>query len=59
VGDPRFIGLYHLLNYSAAVNNGAIIYINWDIDHQARPNGIAADIGADEAYPLFLRLLLR
>jgi hypothetical protein len=58
-GDPKFIGVYHLLPDSAARHQGANSVINWDIDHQARANGAAPDIGADEAYPLFLPLVLR
>ncbi len=50
VGDPKYVGTYHISSASAARDHGSgsIAFINWDIDHEARPKGNAPDIGADE-----------
>lgn len=48
MGDPKFTGIYHLLADSAARDSGASNFINWDIDQESRPKGVAPDIGADE-----------
>ena len=53
-GDPAFVsaatGDYHLTQSSAAIDQGAPSEVDTDIDQQARPNGSAPDIGADEWY---------
>jgi len=59
LGDPNFYGVYHILPSSAARDSGATSVINWDIDHQARPNGSAPDVGADETHPVYLPLVLK
>ncbi len=54
--DPGFrssaTGDYHLNQSSAAINQGVEAGITTDIDQQARPNGSAPDLGADEWYKL-------
>ena len=40
------------INLSAAINQGVEAGITTDIDQQARPNGSAPDLGADEWYKL-------
>jgi len=53
-GDPAFIapltGDYHISAISAAVDRGIGSPVVVDIDGQPRPNGAAADLGADEYY---------
>jgi len=55
IGDPKFVdplhGDYHLRLGSAAIDTGANVGISIDIDGEARPYGIAPDIGADEYHP--------
>ncbi len=52
--DPAFVsaatGDYHLTPSSAAIDQGVSTDVVTDIDNQARPNGDAPDIGADEWY---------
>lgn len=48
-GDPLFTpDGYHLLLGSAAIDRGVATGVTDDIDEQARPQGVAPDIGADE-----------
>jgi len=53
LGDPRLSGTHHLGPGSAARDAGTDASVHWDIDRQARPEGAAPDIGADEFYPQF------
>ncbi|MBM4460107.1 MAG: DUF11 domain-containing protein [Chloroflexi bacterium] len=41
---------YHLTAASAAIDQGVASGVTGDLDQEARPNGIAADLGADEFY---------
>ena len=48
-GDPAFaVDGYHLTNVSAAIDQGVDAGVMTDIDEQARPQGAAPDMGADE-----------
>ena len=51
-GNPAFVssaaGDYHLTQSSAAIDQGVSTDVLTDLDNQARPNGDAPDIGADE-----------
>ncbi|HHH40985.1 MAG TPA: hypothetical protein ENK56_03150, partial [Chloroflexi bacterium] len=53
-GDPKFVAPdlydYHIMAGSAARDQGMDAGVNTDIDRQARPQGAAPDLGADE-YP--------
>jgi len=53
-GDPAFADPlahdYHLSSGSAARDQGIATGVADDLDGQARPNGVAADLGADEFY---------
>ncbi len=64
IGDPAFAADgYHLTAGSAAIDKGIDAGVTTDIDGQARPNGSAPDLGADEFYALdrktYLPILLR
>jgi hypothetical protein len=59
LGDPKFFAIYHLLPDSAARDSGTSTFITSDIDHQARANGGVPDIGADEALPVYIPLVLK
>ena len=54
IGDPKFVdeaGInFHISSGSAAIDTGEDLggLVNDDIDGEARPNGDAYDIGADE-----------
>lgn len=48
-GDARLDTTYHLLSDSAAIDAGIDAGLLDDIDGDARPQGIAPDIGADES----------
>jgi hypothetical protein len=54
-GDPAFADPlahdYHLTGGSAALDQGIATGVSDDVDGQARPQGAAADLGADEYYP--------
>ena len=58
-GDPKFYGVYHILPDSAARDGGASTFITSDIDHQARASGGVPDIGADEALPVYIPLVMK
>jgi hypothetical protein len=64
-GNPNFlnplIGDYHLGVNSAAIDQASGNWVSDDIDRQARPIGLAHDVGADETrqYQLFLPLALK
>jgi parallel beta-helix repeat protein len=50
-GDPAFApDGYHLTPWSAAIDEGLATGVDWDVDGQARPEGGAPDLGADEAW---------
>ncbi len=53
-GDPNFVAPdlydYHIKAGSAAIDRGVDAGVDTDVDHQARPQGTAPDLGADE-YP--------
>jgi hypothetical protein len=50
-GAPAFApDGYHLTVASAAIDQGVASGVTGDLDQEARPNGIAADLGADEFY---------
>lgn len=55
-GDPLFVaplsGDYHIAAASAAIDKGAASPVSVDLDGESRPAGAAADLGADEYYPL-------
>ncbi|MCP4544403.1 MAG: PKD domain-containing protein [Chloroflexi bacterium] len=54
-GDPAFASDgYHLLDTSAAIDQGVDAGVMTDIDDQARPQGAAPDLGADEYYASFV-----
>ncbi|HEY90167.1 MAG TPA: DUF11 domain-containing protein, partial [Thermoflexia bacterium] len=54
-GDPAFVvpesGDYHLTASSAAVDMGVATNVTADIDGEARPQGLAPDLGWDEVLP--------
>jgi fibronectin-binding autotransporter adhesin len=51
-GNPAFASDgYHLTSGSAAIDRGVNAGVATDIDGQARPNGVAPDLGADEYWP--------
>ena len=42
---------YHLRTGNIAIDMAATSTVMFDVDGEARPNGAARDIGADELYP--------
>jgi hypothetical protein len=62
-GDPAFIdaaaGDFHLRGGSAAIDAGVEAGVTTDIEGKKRPQGAAPDIGAYEAWVIFLPLLMR
>jgi len=62
-GDPAFLapgdGNYHIASGSAALDAGVDAGVVDDVDGDPRPVGAAPDIGADEARPVHLPLVLR
>jgi hypothetical protein len=63
VGDPGFLnpeaGNYHIRSGSEAIDAGLGAGVDDDIDGDPRPIGAGYDIGADEARPAFLPLVMR
>jgi hypothetical protein len=63
-GDPAFVGPgdmdYHLRIGSAAIGQAVNTTVDTDVDGDARPVGLLADLGADEyASRIYLPLVLR
>jgi uncharacterized repeat protein (TIGR01451 family) len=62
-GDPAFLDPsshdYHLLPASAAIDQGVDTSVDIDIDGDARPQGLAPDLGADELTVLLPDLVVR
>jgi hypothetical protein len=64
-GDPLFdTDGYHLLDGSAAIDQGVDAGVTTDVDGEIRPVGLGYDIGADEFYVgeqhnVYLPLILR
>ncbi len=60
-GDPKLNATYHLQSGSAAIDAGVDAGVTTDLDGEARPNGAAPDIGADEfvVYDVFLPAIVR
>ena len=60
-GDPKLSATYHLQSGSAAIDAGVDAGVTTDLDGEARPNGAAPDIGADEfvVYDIFLPAIVR
>jgi len=51
-GTPNFdADGYHLMNGSAAIDQGVLVAVQDDVDGQPRPIGILSDLGADELMP--------
>jgi hypothetical protein len=52
LADPNLLGDYHLMAGSPAIDAGTSVNApGWDFDDEARPQGPAVDVGADEWYP--------
>ena len=60
-GDPKLSDSYHLQSGSAAIDAGVDAGVTTDIDGDARPQGSAPDIGADEftEYNIYLPCILK
>jgi uncharacterized repeat protein (TIGR01451 family) len=55
-GDPKLDASYHLQSDSAAIDAGVDVGVAEDIDGDARPQGSAPDIGADEFFIQYIYL---